>query len=247
MHDLATLHYRDALVQSPTATEMYLACPQRYAWYLSRGAQRLTEAVMHGRRLHAALATVARSPLAAMCADPFLLQASDVLHAVHSALDASTLHVELRLGACRIDHVLLRKSDNQFIIVDYKYVHQIKQTSLLAGKLKHNHQLLHYAWAFSQYSDLWYRHTSFTIDIGICLIDNLIHHISTITVTNNDIKKWLANAVEIWYTMQSMRKTHNPYRNERSCLEDIYGTVATPCWYYNHCHETAPLPLPLLE
>ena len=239
------LSYRDALVQSPTATQMYLACPLRYQQYLSGATQEVSPAMQTGRLmhqyLHHYLATTDAARLNAAW-EQLLAHHGRLAHrivhipyAVTTALQAATTHVELRLGAARLDHVLQRQNGT-YVIIDYKYVPHSIHTSNVSQLLHHNHQLLHYAWAFSQYSDIWFSQEDFTIDYGVCLISDDTCFIETVTATKNRLQKWLENSVEIWYTMQRIRNNYNTaYRNEHSCYETVYGHERQ-CTYYRHCH-----------
>ena len=232
----STLRYDDPLVKSPTRTVAWLKCPQYAAYSKVTGAP-VTEPILRGRFTADLIKAHYSDQPPPLAKDPGY---EDVAIAVYTAIAetesrllAQHMAVELPLGPCRLDQALYRAQDDTHIVVDYKYTRTLVpgDAPKRVEQYHRSHQLLHYAWAYSQYVGTWYSMPATPMILVINLFSDRPQPYSFLyqqSFTLVQIKKWLANAIRIWYNIDMIQ---DAYRNESQCI-GTYGK----CPYYDRCH-----------
>lgn len=247
-HDISQLQYADPLVQSPSATNQWMTCQQLWVYTQQYGLR--GDVVQTGRKL-AGLMHFFRSskPLRPIKdEDRYLAQLASLAILETSKAFGPPLYSELTLGRARLDEVFSGHIDDTMVvpvIIDYKYFPRIdgdKQAELLADRFAYDHQLMHYAWAYSQYVGRWHSrvldHTF--LKIGVCLLTDkpeMMVFPVTWVVSKDKLMRWLRYAVAVWHQMvvaqqfvKGATQVDMP-RNLKSC----HGTVYGQCNMYDRC------------
>jgi hypothetical protein len=223
------IRYDDKLVMSPSQVTLWLKCPE--LWQNSKMA------ISEDMRLGAYAAHVIDSYRKGYDAtkpkdDNHAKIAINAKRAANVTMMTfgKPIATELKLGNCRIDEVLpplpvkLAIVGKQPVatIIDYKYLPEEDRSSA------YDHQLMHYAWAYSQYTQTW-QTPSCVYEIGICsfgLNDEIIH-VNTQTVDYPQLQQWLDNAIRLW---QLIPRIGGAYRNTTQCYFPTHR-----CRLYQHC------------
>lgn len=231
-----TLRYDDPLVVSPSQTQLWLRCPMLAHLVKIHGLYtlpvRLGRRAAHAINCYRKYTTPMTDDAKMMSVDRAALQACHRM----SGEFGGPLYTELTLGKARIDEVFALREDGHTypLILDYKYVMCMTgDNDDVCMDYAYSHQLLHYAWAYSQYVGMWTQ-DNFMMAIGVCVFSDLpgiTVRFGTWFVDKQRLMTWLDNAIEVWWKIK-LSQEGDIWKNVDSCCSRQYGMCSqyVRCW-----------------